>query len=318
MEFRQMSYFLSIVDHRSVSAAAARLGIAQPSLSDVLGKLERELDVQLMVRTPRGTRLTEAGAALARHSRDILHNVDVAVQEVRNLGGTNAKAAVSIGLPPSMALLLSVPLAETVHNDFPAVRLRIIESMSGYVLDWLTSGHVDIACLYDPPDSDQLVVKPLLNEELYLVTAPDHWPSAEVVDGVAVEGCSFSDVCKLPLVLPSRPHGLREIIERHARSAGTATNVVMEVDSLAQILKLVDRASAYTILSHAACFDAVHDGRVILVPIEKPALKRTAYLARRGDRPASSASLQVESVIGTILEEAINRFNLRAQLAASR
>ncbi len=317
MDLRQMSYFLSIVDHRSVSAAAARLGIAQPSLSDVLGKLERELDVQLVVRTPRGTRLTEAGVALAKHSRSILHDVDLAMQEVRHLGG-NAGGSVSIGLPPSMALLLSVPLAETVRNDFPHIRLRIVESMSGYVLDWLGSGHIDIACLYDPPDSEMFSIQPLLNEDLFLVTAPDHWADVAVVDGVAVAGCDFAEVAKLPLVLPSRPHGLREIIERHARSAGLSTNVVMEVDSLPHILKLVDRASAYTILSHAACFDAVRDGRLILVPIEKPTLRRTAYLARKNVTPATHSSLQVEAVVGTIIEETINRYKLRAQLPTAR
>lgn len=317
MDLRQMSYFLSIVDHRSVSAAAARLGIAQPSLSDMLGKLERELDVQLVVRTPRGTRLTEAGVVLARHSRDILHSVDVALREVRDFGG-HSGGAVSIGLPPSMALLLSVPLAETVRNDFPNIRLRIVESMSGYVLDWLGSGHIDIACLYDPPDSELFSIQPLLNEDLFLVAAPDHWPSVTVVDGVAVEGCGFAEVSALPLVLPSRPHGLREIIERYARTTGLRMNVVMEVDSLPHILKLVDRASAYTILSHAACFDAVRDGRLILIPIEKPTLHRTAYLARKSVTPASSSSLQVEAVIRTIIEEAINRYKLRAQLPTAR
>jgi LysR family nitrogen assimilation transcriptional regulator len=317
MDLRQMNYFVSIVDHHSVSAAAAKLGIAQPSLSDVLGKLERELDVQLLVRTPRGTRMTEAGAALARHSRDILARVDAATQDIRRLGG-NGGGPVSIGLPPSMALLLSVPLAETIRNDFPGIRLRIVEGMSGYVLDWLDSGHIDLACLYEAPDSASFTSQPILNEDLFLVTAPDHWPDVPVVNGVAAEGIDFAEAAKLPLVLPSRPHGLREIVERHARTAGLTTNVVMEVDSLLHILKLVDRASAYTILSHAACLELVNDGRLILVPIGKPALQRTAYLARKNSTLATTPSLQVEGVVRTIIEETIRRYRLKATLPSPR
>lgn len=317
MDLRQMNYFVSIVDHHSVSAAAAKLGIAQPSLSDVLGKLERELDAQLMIRTPRGTRLTEAGAALARHSRDILARVDVAIQDVRRLGGSR-DGTVAIGLPPSMALLLSVPLAETIRNDFPGIKLRIVESMSGYVLDWLGSGHIDIACLYEAPDSARFTSQPILHEDLFVVTAPDHWPSVPVVGGVATKAIDFTEAAKLPLVMPSRPHGLREIVERHARSSGCTTNVVMEVDSLLHILKLVDRASAYTILSHAACLDLVNDGRLILVPIDQPVLRRTAYLARKNSTLATTPSLQVEEVIRTVIEEAIGRYKLKATLPPQR
>src|SRR5882672_5759847 len=86
VELRQLRYFATMADGGSISAAATKLGISQPSLSEVVSRLEKELGVQLVVRTARGMQLTDAGVALARHARDVVRSVDIALDEVRHLG----------------------------------------------------------------------------------------------------------------------------------------------------------------------------------------------------------------------------------------
>jgi LysR family nitrogen assimilation transcriptional regulator len=121
VDLRQLSYFVAIADSGSISSAASKLGIAQPSLSEVVARLEKQIGVQLIVRTARGMQLTQAGVVLARHARDLLHRVDVALKEVNDLG-EEPRGPVALGLPPTMALLLAVPL----RSSQPARSLRKI------------------------------------------------------------------------------------------------------------------------------------------------------------------------------------------------
>ncbi|MCY0149250.1 LysR family transcriptional regulator [Hoeflea sp. G2-23] len=314
IDLRQLGYFVAIADTGTISSAAARIGISQPSLSEMLARMENQLEVKLVVRRVRGTQLTDAGLALAKFSRDILRSVDLALDEVRHIGG-EARGPVAIGLPPSVALLLSVPLAETVWADLPLVKLRIVESMSGYVLEWIENEHIDFGVVYQGLDVGHLDSQPLLSEELFLVTAPDNWPNAERIDGCAVEPIEFEKLAELPLVIPSRQHGLREVIERYARAHNLTLNIVMEIDALRHIVAMVSRASAYTILSHAAVMDEVARGELILVPVAKPVMKRTASIVRKRGRPITAASLAVENLFFSILHELIQRHNLRAELA---
>lgn len=316
VDLRQLSYFVAVADAGTISSAASRLGISQPSLSDALARIEGLLNAQLVIRSARGTQLTEAGSALARYGRDILRGVDLALEEVRLLGG-EARGPVAVALPPSVALLLSVPLAETVRHELPSIRLRLAESMSGYILDWLATDHIDLGVVYQGQDYSHLDTQPLLVEELFLVAAPDHWPNVEHHNGIAREPIDFAKLPEYPLVVPSRAHGLRELLERYAKAQNVTLDVVLEIDALRHIVAMVSRASAYTILSHAAVVDEVARGELLLVPIANPTMTRTAYTVRKRGRPVTRANLAVEGVMRSILKELIDRSQLSAALPHS-
>lgn len=314
IDLRQLGYFVAVAEAGTVSGAAARLGIAQPSLSEVLVRLERQLAVQLVVRSTRGVQLTVAGATLAKLGREILRGVDMALDEVRHVGG-EARGLVAVGLPPSLSLLLSVPLAESVRQELPLVKLRIVEAMSGYIRDWVESEHVDLGCTYEGQDCSQLSTELLLTEELFLVAAQDNWPP-NLNNGIGdtASAIEFAAAATLPLVLPSRPHGLRELLERQARAQGIQLNVVVEIDALRQLVTIVDRASGYTILPHAAVMGEAHEGRLTLIKIIKPFLRRMAYLVRKRGRPVTRASLAVEKLMVTITRELVRRHDLKAEI----
>jgi LysR family nitrogen assimilation transcriptional regulator len=316
VELRHLGYFVAIAEAGTISGAAARLGIAQPSLSEVLVRLEKQLGVQLVIRSSRGAQLTEAGAKLADLSRDLLRGMASALDEVRHLGG-EPRGQVAIGLPPSLSLLLGVPLVESVRQALPLVKLRVVEAMSGYIRQWVTTEHVDMGGIYEGQDCSHLTAQVLMREELFLVTAPDNWPPSFVKAGDARNTIEFAALSELPLILPSRPHGLRELLERQARSENVELNVVTEIDALRQITTIVDRASAYTILPHAAVLAEVEQGRLVLINIIKPPTQRTAYIVRKKGRPVSRSSQAVEAMIGTIIGELVRRHALKAMLPGS-
>ena len=150
LSFKQLNYFLALADHGSISAAANALNMAQPSLSENIVKLEKQLGAQLAIRGARGVQLTEAGIDPRRRGREILKNFGEMVEEIRQISG-EPRGPVSIGLPPSLSILLSVPLLETVHNEQPLIRLHIAEAMSGDILEWIATDRLDLAAFTKSP-----------------------------------------------------------------------------------------------------------------------------------------------------------------------
>lgn len=313
IDFKQLAYFVALAEHGTISSAASALNMAQPSLSENIAKLEKRLDVQLAIRGVRGIHLTEAGVLLARRGQEILRSVGGLVDELREMSGV-PRGRVSVGIPPSLSILLSVPLLETIHSEHPDIRLHIAEAMSGDVLDWITADRLDFGCAYELSDSAAYSCEPLLSEELFLVTAPDNWEGPIGPDGLARDSIPASRLNHLPLVLTSGTHGARKMQEKFARSIGIELNVVAEIDSLPHIVEMVSRASAYTLLSHGAVLNQVAAGALALVRIEEPTLRRTAYIVRKRTRAVSRASLVVEASVKAIVREMVERYRLRALL----
>ncbi len=175
MDIRQLRYFLAIAEAPSISAAAQTIGVAQPSLSQHLHRMEEELSVKLVERSARGTALTNEGHMLVEHARRICDSLDRCVADMRELGGA-VRGRVCFGMPPSCSMIMSVPLAETVRLELPEIRLRAVETMSGYLKGWLADGTVDMAFLYDLKDLPHVPSTHVLNEELFFYSAPDAWP----------------------------------------------------------------------------------------------------------------------------------------------
>ncbi len=304
MDLRQLRYFLAIAEEGSISRAAERLGVAQPSLSQHVMRLEADLAVALLVRSSRGVTPTEAGERLQQHARGILRAVAAARQDVRDLGD-RASGTVAIGLPSSTSMALAVPLAEAVHRRLPDVTLRTMEAMSGHVLGWLEDGVIDLGILYNASGIRHLAVDELMTEDLYLVVPPDAAPPGGTAGGIARQPVALAELATRPMVLPGRPHGLRELIDRHVRSAAVRLTVAVEMDALAQIKELVARGSLQTLLALAAVRPELDRGDLVAVPVVDPPIRRTVALVRNPSRTQTQASRAVERLLVEVVRELV-------------
>lgn len=310
LQIRQLSYFLTLAQYGSISAAANALNMAQPSLSENIAKLEKQLDVQLAIRGTRGVQLTEAGMKLVERGTNILQSVEDLVSELRNLS-SDPRGPVSIAFPPALGLILSVPLLETINNEHQDIRMHISEAMSGDILEWVENERIDFGCAYEVASTAPYMSVPLLTEEMFLVTAPDNWDD-KFIDGVAAKPIKASQIESLPLVLTSPSHGARKIQDKFAKAGGFQYNIIATIDSLPQIVEMVSRASAYSILPHGAVMKQVAAGDVGLVRIVEPTIFRTAYIVRKRSRPITQAGIIAEEAIKSVVAEMIERYNIQA------
>ncbi len=302
MDLRQLRYFVAIAEEGSLSAAAQRVNVAQPSLSQHIIGVEKDLGVTLFNRSPRGMTLTQSGEILLAHARDILGAMDTAVEAVKQ-SGSEPQGDVTFGLPSSIAMVLSVPLAETVRLELPKVKFRAIDAMSGFIKTWLEDQSIDVGMLYDLHSVRHMNHIELMTEELHFFSAPDAWPfSSRVGSPVKV-----SDIPKAELVLPSPHHGLRSMIDRFMKSQGVALNVVTEMDGLGQIKTLVARGSGHTILAPAAAIDFVERGDLIMAPIIEPKLIRPVYLVRNPAKSMSRANQELERITLEVIKDLVSR-----------
>jgi LysR family transcriptional regulator, nitrogen assimilation regulatory protein len=296
MDLRQLRYFVGIVDEKSISLASQRLHVAQPALSQHVRALETELGVVLLLRGTHGVRPTEAGERLHAYALNILKYVDEAVDQVRRYG-SEPRGQVAIGLPTSAALVLAVPLIEAVRRELPDVRLRLSEGMSGHILEWLQIHRLDLAMLFDFARSSSLIAEPLLSEDLYAICPP----------GTRSDDIPLTEAAALPLIVPGRPHGLRETIEKAARGLGLTLNVTAEIDALPQIKMLVQRGVGSSILSGSAVREEWRGRALEVRRIIEPGLERTVTLCHLKGRPLSGAAEAVREVLLRVIRDLVGR-----------
>ena len=168
MNLKQLEYFVQVAELGSFSKAAVVLDIAQPALSRQVRSLETELHQQLFLRNGRGVTLTDPGKRLFDHSVAVLQLMAHARED---LGASRNEPVgrVTIGLPPSMGRQLTLPLIDRFKKELPAARLAIVEGLSTHIVEWVTTGRIDIGLVYNPEAQPGLEITPLLQEQLGLV-----------------------------------------------------------------------------------------------------------------------------------------------------
>jgi len=296
VDLRQLRYFVGIVDEGSFTAAAQRLNIAQPALSHNIRNLEEDLGVKLLTRSIQGVKPTAAGARLYEHAQVILRHVAQATEQIRGYCGTPS-GSVTIGLPASVALVLAVPLVEAVRSEFPQVSLRIVESFSGTILEWLNDGRLDFGCLYDVVKTRSFASEPLVAEDLYLICPP----------GAGNADIAFDDLSGVQLIVPSRPHGLRERLEKAAREKCIALDVAVEIDGLPQIKTLVGKGVGCSVLSLSAVLDECRQRTIEARRITEPVLRRSVHLCRPRGMPLTEAAGAVRDTMLRVLRDLVGQ-----------
>ena len=295
MDLKQLEYFVRVAELVGFTRAAVALNIAQPALSRQVRLLEVELRQNLLARDGRGAVPTDAGRLLLAHARGILHQVERAREELGRVRGALA-GRVAVGLPTSLARLLTVPLTRAFRQQMPDAAISISEGLSVAMQESLVNGRLDIVVLYNVLPSTALEITPLQREELFLVQARrDHAGNAG--DAVPATAISFKAVAQLPLVIPSRPNAIRMQVESEMAKIGVQPTIALEIDGVSAILDLVADGAGSAVLSRNAVSSSVKPSRYTLRPIRGPALRTQIALATSAQRPATLTQQATQNLI---------------------
>jgi LysR family tcuABC transcriptional regulator len=297
MELRQLRYFVRVVELGSISRAALDLDLVQSALSQQISRLEGELSTRLLQRTTKGVTPTEAGMAFFREAQLALRHAEQAGRAAREARLTGT---VSVGLAPTTAAVLGLPLLRAMRERYPDVRLHMVESLSGHLTHMLNARQLDLAVLFDTDAARRWSVTPLLEEKLYLIRSRRGLPAKA---GASV---SIAELADMPLILPTGPHGLRSTLDAAFARAGIRPVLAAEIDSLALLMDAVDAGLGATLQPWAAVGRfADADRRFHLAELSDPLARRPNVLCSLSDDELSPAALAARVVLADCARERV-------------
>lgn len=287
MELRQLRYFVKIIEHGSLGRAALELEVGVSALSQQIAKLESELCTRLLNRSSTGVTPTSAGMAFLHHAQLSLRQAENAILAAHR---GRMSGYVTVGLPPTTATVLALPLINAMRERYPDIQLHLVEMLSGHLAAQLNARQIDLAILFQLEGGKRWSVTPLLDEKLFVISPPQ-LPQAPSCSSV-----QLADLGQLPLVMPSAQHGLRSTLMAAFERFGLVPNIIMEVDGLAVLMNAVRAGHAATIQPGAAAALKGENG-LCVAQISDAHVGRRNLLATLADDELSPAALATRRVI---------------------
>jgi DNA-binding transcriptional LysR family regulator len=296
LDLRQIQYFVCLHEERNVTRAARQLNVVQPALSMQINRLEKRLGLSLFDRTSHGMIPTAAGEAMYRLYVPILLDLKNAGQRVMEMSG-KVFGKIAVGIIPSITNSVLADVLRRFGSDYPNVSIRIDEAYSGTLINWVMTGELDFAIVNNARRRSGLATLALLDERLVFVERA----------GSKGEGSpiSFKRIKDFPLVLPSRRHGIRSVVDEAAEKAGVQIVPQIEVDALAPTLKLVAETELTAILPAIVAQKSMSDRLLRTRRIVEPVLKRQLVCVYRAQRPLSRVMTAFVDVLAKELKAAM-------------
>lgn len=281
LELRHLRYLLAVADHGNFTRAAEELHISQPTLSQQIKQLERTLGAQLLDRTGRTVRLTDAGRAYAHHARGALRDLaaaERAVHDVQDLSRGRLRLAVT----PTFTAYLVGPLAAELHARHPGISLTVRETSQDRIESGLLTDEFDLGIAFRGPHLPGVTATALFTEHLTLVTGTGAGTDAPFTGPLPVQDLADHRLALLTGDFATRGH-IDDYFARH----GVSPRIAVEANSVQALTEVVQRTPLATVLPDAVTHD---HPRLARLPLEPPLPTRTVTLLHRTEAYRSAAT----------------------------
>ncbi|OEU97039.1 LysR family transcriptional regulator [Streptomyces oceani] len=288
MQLQQLRYFTAVAAPRHFTRAAEREHVAQPSLSQQIRALERELGAELVHRARGHIALTDAGEALLPLARRILADTETARREVQEVAQLRA-GRVRLGAPPSLCASMVPGVLRAFHDSYPGVELVVHEDGSQDLVRVLAAGELDLALVITPlvAQAPALATAELLCEELVVVSDPAA-PSPVRRDRIRIE-----DLRGRPLAMYRRGYDLRDFTLAACRNAGFEPTLGVQGGEMDAVLGFVRAGLGIAVVPGMV---AARSG-LRTTPFASPGLHRTISVAHRGDVSPPRAARELQRIL---------------------
>ncbi len=240
MNLRDLHYLVALSDQRHFGRAAEACFVSQPTLSTQIRKLEDELGVRLVERTPRRILMTEVGDEIMRRARDILNEVE----QIRNIARNThdpESGTVRLGIFPTLGPYLLPHVVPIVRQRFPKLELLLSEDKTDNLLQQMREGKLDAAILALPVHEDSLRCEFLFEEPFVLAVAAEH-PLA------ACQHMAVADLKNHTLLLLEEGHCLRDHALEVCHMSGANERTGFRATSLETLRQMVAANVGITLL----------------------------------------------------------------------
>ncbi|MGW6059581.1 LysR family transcriptional regulator [Streptomyces sp. NPDC055189] len=289
MQFQQLHYFVAVAETRHFTRAAEQVHVSQPSLSQQVRALEKELGAELFSRARGNIALTDAGEALLPLARRILADADTARIEVQELAQLR-RGRIRLGATPSVCTGLLPEVLRAFHDRHPGIQLLLEESGSHDLVRELARGALDLAVvvLPLPSPSPALTTVELLREDLVVVSSPD-------ARGFGGKSVRVADLQRERLVMFRHGYDLRELTVAACRAEGFEPEFAVEGGEMDAVLGFVQAGLGVAVVPRMV---AERAGRGLrMTPLARPALHRTIALAHRSDVAPPRAARELQRML---------------------
>jgi LysR family transcriptional regulator, nitrogen assimilation regulatory protein len=295
MDLKNLRLFVRASDLNSFTKAAVSLGVAQPTISRVIGELEAEWGGPLFYRTGRGVSLSELGEAALQRARRLLRDADEISEELRGFS-RQPSGHVALGLPPSVVSFVIPELVNQLRAEAPGIHLEIHEGFSDQIERWLAEGLIDLGLYSKYKEGTSIdTPSPLLQSRLVLAGA--------VADMKLPREIDFADLADFPLVLPAVTNGLRVMIDSIARRKKISLQIIVDADSTAAQKEIAANCGCFMIKAPHTIADRDSRRLYSTAIIRKPYVTRHIVLVTGQTRPLNRASREVVSRVTAILKQ---------------
>ncbi|MET8468540.1 LysR family transcriptional regulator [Streptomyces sp. NPDC006422] len=296
MTLTQLRAFVEAERLGSFTAAARALDMAQASASELVRRLEAELDAELFVRGSRTLTLTSAGQELLPYAQQSVAAADSGTRAVHSLGSLGGGTA-TFGVLRNADYYLLSNLVQLFHARYPSVRVRLVGQNSAETAAAVAAGRIEAGLVVLPIDDEELQVTPLLRDEVHYVSASEERTRTPV---------TIEDFARAPLVLYDAHYGWqdptrRQLAER-AQLAGVRVDPLIELEHVEAALKLAATGVGDTIASRAVVDSPAFPDGLHTAPFAEPLYDTIALVRRRG-HPLSRATRELVRIAEDTLRE---------------
>jgi LysR family hydrogen peroxide-inducible transcriptional activator len=291
MELRQLQYAIQIAIERNFSRAAEKLHIAQPSLSQQLSKLEKEIGVLLFQRSTNSVELTHAGSLFVEKSQKILDMVEQLKKEMEDISQMK-RGRLVVGSMPMTGSTILPHVVPAFQAAYPDIEISLVEETSANLETLTNSGQTDISLLSLPLREDSLVYETLLEEEIVLAVPPKHL-LAQRTEPVALHELQSESFIAL-----KKGQGFHKLTRELCQQAGFTPKIVFESSNMETVQSLVAAGMGIAFVPYLISRRISSEHSPVHLPlIARPT--RTLVIASRKGRYLSKAA---EAFIRTMKE----------------
>jgi DNA-binding transcriptional LysR family regulator len=290
MDTRQLAAFCAVVERRSFSQAAERLGVTQPAVSLQVRALEKRLGTKLLDRSGRRVEPTEAGLRLYRGAQRLLSLEEQLLEEIAGEGGGEVKGELQVGASTGPAAIVVPLLLCEFGRTHPGVKVSLVVSDTHSIVERVAARELELGIVGAARRHRSVRFEPFFEDEVILVCPPGHAFAGRTV--------GLDELRDENLILMQEGAGVRQIVEDELRGLGVRLrdlDVRLQLGLQESVRSAVQAGYGVTFISRSAVEPELAAGSLVAARVEGLDAKREISVVRStGRTPTRAAEAFVE------------------------